>query len=110
MGGDGRLPMTRPRFSGIVPPVAGFWTHRFDIVLRPLRDRSGAQITIALEARTAAQATREATIRYPEMKVISVARAVEPVPVLTSRTVPTTPAATAPRTDAAEPATRARLA
>lgn len=50
-------------------------THRFEIVLRPLRDKDGARQTVHLNARTAAQATREATARWPEMKVVSVARA-----------------------------------
>lgn len=42
--------------------------------MRPLRDRAGAQTTVVIETRTAAQATREATLRYPDMKVITVTR------------------------------------
>jgi hypothetical protein len=65
--------------------VGTFWNHRFRVVLRPLRDRTGPQTTIFLDTRTAAQATREATIRHPEMKVVSVAREVEPVANLVPR-------------------------
>lgn len=55
--------------------MAGSITHRFEIVLRPLRDKEGTRQTVYLNTRTAAQATREATARWPEMKVVSVARA-----------------------------------
>lgn len=48
--------------------------HKFEIALRPLRDRSGPQTVVTIETRTAAQATREATARFPEMKVVSVTR------------------------------------
>lgn len=58
----------------MLPTVIGPITHRFEIVLRPLRDKEGARQTVYLNTRTAAQATREATARWPEMKVISVAR------------------------------------
>lgn len=54
--------------------MTGIWINKFEIVMRPLRDRSGAQTTVFIETRTAAQASREATARYPEMKVISVTR------------------------------------
>lgn len=52
----------------------GIWINKFEVVLRPLRDRAGAQTTIVIETRTAAQATREATARHPDMKVVSVTR------------------------------------
>lgn len=54
--------------------VTGIWINKFEIVMRPLRDRQGAQTTVIIETRTAAQASREATARFPEMKVISVTR------------------------------------
>lgn len=50
------------------------WTRQFEVVMRPLRDRNGPQSVVILETRTAAQASREATARFPEMKVLSVAR------------------------------------
>lgn len=56
--------------SSVIGPI----THRFEIVLRPLRDKEGARQTVYLNTRTAAQATREATARWPEMKVVSVTR------------------------------------
>lgn len=67
--------MTFVREIRYAPLVIGPITHRFEIVLRPLRDKDGARQTVHLNARTAAQATREATARWPEMKVVSVARA-----------------------------------
>jgi hypothetical protein len=54
--------------------VSGIWSNKFEIALRPLRDRSGSQTVVVIETRTAAQATREATARFPEMKVVSVTR------------------------------------
>lgn len=66
--------------------MSGVWTHRFEVILRPLRDRQGAQQTIHLETRTAAQATREATARFPDMKVISVTRVQVEVPSLKPQT------------------------
>lgn len=54
--------------------MTGPITHRFEVVLRPLRDKEGARQTVFLNTRTAAQATREATARWPEMKVVSVTR------------------------------------
>lgn len=70
--------------------MSGVWTHRFEVILRPLRDRQGPQQTIHLDTRTAAQATREATARFPDMKVISVTR----VEVEVSTLKPQAPAAT----------------
>lgn len=43
--------------------------------MRPLRDLAAATTTVYLETRTAAQAARDAVTQYPEMKVLSVARA-----------------------------------
>lgn len=57
--------------------MIGSLTHRFEIVIRPLRDKDGERQTVFLGARTAAQATREATARWPTMKVVSVTRAGE---------------------------------
>jgi hypothetical protein len=54
--------------------VTGIWINKFEIVMRPLRDRNGAQTTVFLETRTAAQASREATARFPDLKVVSVTR------------------------------------
>jgi hypothetical protein len=54
--------------------VSTNWNNKFEIVMRPLRDRSGPQTTITIETRTAAQAAREATKRHPDMKVIEVNR------------------------------------
>ncbi len=54
--------------------MTGIWINKFEIVMRPLRDRTGPQTTVFIETRTAAQASREATARFPEMKVISVTR------------------------------------
>lgn len=54
--------------------MSGIWSNKFEIALRPLRDRSGSQTVVVIETRTAAQATREATARFPEMKVVSVTR------------------------------------
>lgn len=42
--------------------------------MRPLRERAGDVTTVLIETRTAAQATREATQRYPDLKVVSVTR------------------------------------
>ena len=55
--------------------VSGVWAHRFAVVLRPLRDLDAAPITIFIETRTAAQASRDAITQHPDMKVLSVARA-----------------------------------
>ncbi len=54
--------------------MSGIWSNKFEIALRPLRERSGSQTVVVIETRTAAQATREATARFPEMKVVSVTR------------------------------------
>lgn len=54
--------------------MSGIRLHKHEVTMRPLRDRQGATQTIVVETRTAAQATREATLRFPDMKVISVAR------------------------------------
>lgn len=73
------------------------WNRRFRVVLRPLRDPDGPRTEIHVESRTAAQATREATLRHPELKVVSVTRwqpeEVAEVAVLT-------PAAPTPQADA----------
>lgn len=58
----------------MVTVVIGSLTNRFEIVLRPLRDKDGPRQTVFLSTRTAVQATREATARWPEMKVVSVSR------------------------------------
>lgn len=55
--------------------MAGVWSHRFAIVLRPLRDKSAPETTVYIETRTAAQASREAMALHPEMKVLGVTRA-----------------------------------
>jgi hypothetical protein len=55
--------------------VSGVWARRFAVVLRPLRDLGAAPITIFIETRTAAQASRDAITQHPDMKVLSVARA-----------------------------------
>lgn len=54
--------------------MSGIRLHKHEVTMRPLRDRQGATQTIVVETRTAAQATREATLRFPSMKVISVTR------------------------------------
>ncbi len=54
--------------------MAGILTNKFEVTLRPLRDRDGAQTVVVLETRTAVQASREATARFPEMKVVAVTR------------------------------------
>lgn len=58
----------------MLPCVIAPITHRFEVILRPLREKDGARQTVFLNTRTAAQATREATARWPEMKVVSVTR------------------------------------
>lgn len=67
--------------------------------MRPLRDRAGTQTTVVIETRTAAQATREATLRYPDMKVITVTRVTPTVADLKAarRTAPVTAAVPAPK-------------
>lgn len=59
--------------------MIGSLTHRFEVVIRPLRDKDGERQTVFLSARTAAQATREATARWPSMKVIAVGRVLDRV-------------------------------
>jgi hypothetical protein len=54
--------------------VSGIWNNKFEILLRPLRDPHGPQNAVVIETRTAAQATREATARFPGMKVVAVTR------------------------------------
>lgn len=67
--------VTYPGTACRVPPtVSGIWNNKFEILLRPLRDPHGPQNSVVIETRTAAQATREATARFPEMKVVSVTR------------------------------------
>ena len=55
--------------------MTAIWSHRFEVVMRPLRDLGAAPTTVYLETRTAAQAARDAVTQYPDMKVLSVARA-----------------------------------
>jgi hypothetical protein len=55
--------------------MTGIWTHRFEVVMRPLRDLGAAPTTVVIETRTAAQAGRDAVTLHPDMKVLSVARA-----------------------------------
>lgn len=55
--------------------MTAIWSHRFEVVMRPLRDLGAAPTTVYIETRTAAQAARDAVTQYPEMKVLSVARA-----------------------------------
>jgi hypothetical protein len=55
--------------------MTGIWTHRFEVVMRPLRDLGAAPTTVVIETRTAAQAGRDAVTLHPEMKVLSVSRA-----------------------------------
>lgn len=43
--------------------------------MRPLRDLAAEPTTVLIETRTAAQASRDAVTLYPDMKVLSVARA-----------------------------------
>ncbi len=57
--------------------MAGVWSHRFAVVLRPLRDKNALETTVIIETRTAAQASREAMALHPEMKVLGVTRADE---------------------------------
>ncbi|MFO0629119.1 MAG: hypothetical protein U0325_26320 [Polyangiales bacterium] len=54
--------------------MTGSLTHQFAIVLRPLRVKDGERQTEYVEARTSAQAAREATARWPALKVVSVTR------------------------------------
>ncbi len=54
--------------------MIGSLTHQFAIVLRPLRVKDGERQTVFVDARTSAQATREATARWPSLKVVSVTR------------------------------------
>lgn len=54
--------------------MTGSLTHQFAIVLRPLRVKDGERQTVYVDARTSAQAAREATARWPALKVVSVTR------------------------------------
>lgn len=54
--------------------MTGSLTHQFAIVLRPLRVKDGERQTVFVDARTSAQATREAIARWPSLKVVSVTR------------------------------------
>jgi hypothetical protein len=89
--------MTFARVGHRLPPVTGIWINKFEIVMRPLRDRAGAQTTVLIETRTAAQASREATTRFPDMKVVSV-----------TRVTPTVASIKAARTEA-DPAARRKV-
>ncbi len=62
--------------------MIGSLTHQFAIVLRPLRVKDGERQTVFVDARTSAQATREATARWPSLKVVSVTRVDARVPVV----------------------------
>lgn len=55
--------------------MAGIWSHRFEVVMRPLRDRDASTVSVFIETRTAAQAARDAVTQHPDMKVLSVTRA-----------------------------------
>lgn len=57
--------------------MAGIWSHRFEVIMRPLREREAATVAVFIETRTAAQAARDAVSQHPEMKVLSVTRADE---------------------------------
>ena len=54
--------------------MTGIWTHRFEVVMRPLRDLSAAPTVVYIDTRTAAQAGRDAVTQYPDMKVLTVTR------------------------------------
>ncbi len=54
--------------------MIGSLTHQFAIVLRPLRVKDGERQTVFVDARTSAQAAREAIARWPALKVVSVTR------------------------------------
>lgn len=73
--------------------MTGIWINKFEIVMRPLRDRNGTQTTVFIETRTAAQASREATTRYPDMKVVSVTRVTPTVASIKAAQTETEPAA-----------------
>jgi len=66
--------MTTVRVAHKLRGVTGIWINKVEIVTRPLRDRNGAHTTVFIETRTAAQASREATTRFPDLKVVSVTR------------------------------------
>lgn len=73
--------------------VTGIWINKFEIVMRPLRDRNGPQTTVFIETRTAVQASREATARFPDMKVMSVTRVTPTVASIKAAQVGAEPAA-----------------
>lgn len=54
--------------------MTGVWTHRFEVVMRPLRDLDAPPTHVFIETRTAAQAARDAVTQHPDMKVLSVTR------------------------------------
>lgn len=55
--------------------MTGVWTHRFEVIMRPLRDLDAPPTSVFIETRTAAQAARDAVSQHPDMKVLSVTRA-----------------------------------
>lgn len=50
------------------------WNRSFEVTLRPLRDLGGPVTVVAIDARTAVQARRAATARFPQHKVLTVTR------------------------------------
>ena len=50
--------------------------------MRPLRDLDALPSKVYIETRTAAQAGRDAVTQHPDMKVLSISRAVEGVAAL----------------------------
>jgi hypothetical protein len=66
--------MTENVAPGMLSIVPGIRLNQFEVVVRPLRDHNGPRRTVRVETRTAVQASREVTARFPEMKVISVTR------------------------------------
>lgn len=55
--------------------MTSIWAHRFEVVMRPLRDLGATPTKVFVETRTAAQAGRDAMAQFPDMKVLSVSRA-----------------------------------
>jgi hypothetical protein len=56
--------------------------------MRPLREREASTVSVFIETRTAAQAARDAVTLHPDMKVLSVTRAVEEAEVHVAPAVP----------------------
>lgn len=57
--------------------MSAIWTHRFEVIMRPLRDLDAPPSKVYIETRTAAQAGRDAVTQHPDMKVLSISRATD---------------------------------